>query len=58
MASTSSSTVAVMEMVGPRVKRGKGDILRELPPPPLANNLITPPLRKKIVRNWQKLSLA
>jgi hypothetical protein len=50
MASTSCNTVMVMKMMVARVKRGKGDILRELPPPPLANNLHTPPLGKKIVR--------
>ena len=50
MASTSSNTALVIEPVVDKVKRwkrGKGDILRELPPPPLAKNLSTPLVRKK-----------
>ena len=53
MASTSSNTALVIEPVVDKVKRwkrGKGDILRELPPPPLAKNLFSPLVAKKIVR--------
>ena len=53
MASTSSNTALVIEPVVDKVKRwkrGKGDILRVLPPPPLEKNLFTPLVAKKIVR--------